>query len=67
MKVFYVNLSRMKLRAVIVEPVDREIRLFSSMEKAETWLVKNGFVYGQRSFFDYPSDGREWLPDFLKN
>lgn len=61
MKFCYVKLVRMKLSVLCVEPVDEELRLFSSMEKAETWLVNNDFVYGQRSFFNYPSDDKEWF------
>ena len=35
MKLYYVELIRMKLGAFEVEPVDKESRLFSSMGKTE--------------------------------
>lgn len=42
--------------------VNSENRAFSSMEKAEKWLYKNGFRIGQRHFFNYtPKDGKEWI------
>lgn len=44
-----------------MDPVDEEFRLFSSIDMAETWLASNGFVYGQRSFFNYPTGDREWF------
>ncbi len=61
MKLYYVELIRMKLGAFEVEPVDKESRLFSSMGKTEKWLVDNGFIYGQRSFFTYPTGDKEWF------
>lgn len=61
MKYFYVELIRMKIRAITVEPVDEESRLFSSLSLAEEWLTNNGFIYGQRSFFDYPDGDKEWF------
>lgn len=36
-------------------------KLFSSMKAAEKWLVDNDFVYGQRSFFNYPTGDKEWF------
>lgn len=53
-KYFYVKSVRMKQKAVTIEPFDDEIRLFSSIEAVETWLMNNGLVYGQRKFFNYP-------------
>ena len=61
MKYYYVELIRKKLKVLDVEPVDKESRLFSSMLLAEEWLADNGFVYGQRSFFDYPTGDKEWF------
>lgn len=62
MVIYHVKLIRMKLCGITVEPVGEEVRLFSSKEKAETWLVGNGFVYGQRRFFNYdPADTKEWF------
>ena len=61
MKYYYVKLVRMKLGILKIEPVDKEDRLFSSMEAVETWLADNGFIYGQRSFFNYPEGGKEWI------
>lgn len=48
--VYCVELVRMQLKAISVEPVDEELRIFSSIKKAVAWLTNNGFVYGQRSF-----------------
>ncbi len=42
-----IELVRMKLGVFRVESVDKELRLFSSLEKAELWLVNNEFIYGQ--------------------
>lgn len=61
MKNYYVKLVRMKLGMLSVEPVDEEIRLFSTLEEVEKWLTANGFVYGQRTFFDYPTGDQEWF------
>lgn len=61
MKCCYVELVRMKLGVLNVEPVDEECKLFSSMKTAEAWLLDNGFVYGQRSFFNYPTGDKEWF------
>ena len=54
MKICYVKLIRMKLGILCVEADGEELRLFSSREKAEEWLLLNDFRYGQRNFFDYP-------------
>lgn len=59
--VYCVELVRMQLKAISVEPVDEELRIFSSIKKAVAWLTNNGFVYGQRSFFNYPEDEKEWF------
>lgn len=61
MKVCYVNLVRKKHGTLTMESIDEELRMFSSMEKAETWLLNNGFTYGQRSFFRYPENDKEWI------
>lgn len=60
-KYYYVELIRMKLGPLTVEPADREFRLFSSMLLVEEWLADNGFTYGQRSFFNYPTGEKEWF------
>lgn len=57
--VYCVELVRMQLKAISVEPVEEESRIFSSIKKAVAWLTNNGFVYGQRSFFSYPEDEKE--------
>lgn len=45
-----------------MKEINSEERVFSSMEKAEEWLYKNGFRIGQRCFFNYtPKDGKEWI------
>lgn len=44
-----------------MKPVDEEARLFSSMRMAEEWLTDNGFIYGQRRFFNYPTGDKEWF------
>lgn len=62
MIIYHVKLTRMKLCGVLIEPVDEEIWLFSSKKKAKKWLVRNGFVYGQRLFINYePKDTKEWF------
>lgn len=60
-KYYYVELIRMKLGVLSMEPVDEEFRLFSSMRLVKKWLTDNGFIYGQRSFFNYPTGDREWF------
>lgn len=60
-KYYYVELIRMKLGVLTMEPVDEEFRLFSSMRLVSKWLTDNGFIYGQHSFFNYPTGGREWF------
>ena len=60
MKICYVKLIRMKLGILCEEADGEELRLFSSREKAEEWLLLNDFRYGQRNFFDYPENGKEW-------
>lgn len=58
---YHVTLTKMEVVGVTVEPVDREVRLFSSKESAERWLADNDFVYGQRRFLNYPAGYREWF------
>lgn len=60
-KYYYVKLIRMKSRAITMEPVDEESRLFSSKSLATKWLIKNNFTYGQRRFFNYPANDKEWF------
>ena len=59
MEYYYVKLVRMKIGVLTMEPADEEARLFSSMCLAEKWLTDNGFIYGQRRFFNYTSGGRK--------
>lgn len=61
MKCCYVKLIRKRIGTLMMETVDEEARLFSTMEAAHTWLKDNGFVYGQRDFFNYSKGGMEWL------
>lgn len=62
MKHYYlVELVRMKIGVISHEPVDVEVRLFSSMHLVEKWLMENGFIYGQRRFFNYPTGDKEWF------
>jgi len=58
---YYVKLVRMKIGVLTMEPADEEARLFSTMCLAEKWLTDNGFIYGQRRFFNYTSGGKEWF------
>lgn len=51
----------MRLGVLNMEPVDGEFRLFSSMRLVKKWLTDNGFIYGQRKFFDYPTGDKEWF------
>ena len=60
-KYYYVKLTRMQIQAITMEPVDEEVRLFSSMRLVKKWLTHNGFIYGQRSFFYYPTGDKEWI------
>lgn len=30
-------------------------------EYEKEWLTDNGFIYGQRSFFNYPTGDKEWF------
>lgn len=59
--VYCVELVRIQLKGISGEPVERELRIFFSIFKAVSWLKNNGFVYGQRSFFDYPENEKEWF------
>ena len=61
MKYYYVELIRKKLGVLTMESVDKEFRLFSSILLVEEWLADNGFIYGQRSFFNYPTGDKEWF------
>lgn len=61
MKYYHVELIRMKIGVLTMEPVDEEVRLFSSICLAEKWLTDNGFIYGQRRFFTYPTGDKEWF------
>lgn len=47
MYVWMVKIVRNKLQAVFVEPVATYIKIFSTKEKTEDWLVQKGFVYQQ--------------------
>ena len=51
MFVWMVKIVRNKLQAVFVEPVATYIKVFSTKEKAEDWLVQKGFVYGKCRYF----------------
>lgn len=61
MECYYVELVRMKIGTWKMECVEEEARLFSTMGAAQAWFQNNGFVYGQRSFFNYPEGGKEWF------
>lgn len=61
MKYYYVKLIRMKIGILTMEPVDEEVRLFSSVYLAQEWLKDNGFIYGRRRFFNYPTSDKEWF------
>lgn len=51
MFVWMVKIVRNKVQMVSIEPVASHIKIFSTREKAEKWLVQKGFVYGQCKFF----------------
>lgn len=61
MKYYHVALTRMKLGFFTMESAGKEFRLFSTMQLMEEWLTDNGFIYGQRSFFNYPTGDKEWF------
>ena len=54
------TLSHMRPGVLTMEVKDKEQRLFSSMDKAERWLINNNFLLGQRPFFNYKDDSKEW-------
>ena len=56
-----VKLSMMCQGAILVEAKETETRVFTSMDKATQWLMDNGFSYGQRLFFSYKNDQKEWI------
>lgn len=60
MKVYYLKLTRKKAGILCAEPVDEEIKIFSSVEKMEEWLLQNDFIYGQMDFFKYKEGEKEW-------
>lgn len=60
MKVYYLKLTRKKAGILCAEPVDEEIKIFSSVEKMEEWLLQNDFIYDQMDFFKYKEGEREW-------
>ena len=43
-----------------MEAKDKEVRAFSSMDRATQWLEENNFYYGRRYFFNYKGDAKEW-------
>ena len=53
-------LEHKSLMAITVETVDVEKRAFSSIKKAEQWLLENNFYKGRRDFFKYDGNGIEW-------
>ena len=60
MKVYYLKLTRKVAGVLCAEPVDEEMKIFSTMEKMEEWLLQNDFVYGQMDFFKYGEGEKEW-------
>ncbi|WP_296118568.1 hypothetical protein [uncultured Eubacterium sp.] len=60
MKVYYLKLTRKKAGILFAQPTDTEVRVFSSIEKMEEWLLQNDFIYGQMDFFKYDEGEREW-------
>ena len=56
-----VELRMMCLHVIRVEEEEREVRLFSSIEKSNEWLLDNGFYLGQRDFFRYRDNRKEWV------
>ena len=52
MIVWMVKIVRNKLQGVFIEPVATYIKIFSTKEKAENWLVQKGFVYGKCKYFN---------------
>lgn len=60
MKVYYLKLTRKVAGVLCAESVDEEMKIFSTMEKLEEWLLQNDFVYGQMDFFKYGEGEKEW-------
>ncbi len=58
---YLLKMQRMKMGIIQFEMKGEEIRVFSDKEKAEEWLMHNGFIHGQRSYFQYPENDKEWF------
>ena len=52
------TLNHVRLGALSMEVNDHEERLFSSKDKAEQWLINNGFFLAPRTFFK--GDPLDW-------
>lgn len=61
MKLYMVNIELLGLGVVGYDLHDREVRVFSSEEKAKKFLLDNGFVFGRRATFEYKGDEAEWF------
>lgn len=59
-EIYCLKLTRMEQVTIFIKPVANEIKLFSSMEKAEEWLLDNDFFMGQRDFLNYPNNDMDW-------
>lgn len=67
-RIWVVKLIHYKLTVIAVEPKESYEKVFSTKDKAEMWLISNGFVYGESHWFvetgkpywfhqkDYPED-----------
>lgn len=54
------TLRQLKEEIWEMEEQSREVRVFTTCEKAKEWLSSNNFFYGRRSFFKYNDDSMEW-------
>lgn len=57
---YLLKMQRMKMGVIRFEVEDEEVRVFSDKDKAEQWLIYNGFIHGQSNYFKYPEDDKEW-------
>ena len=55
-----ITLVHMCPGVLTMEAKDKEVRAFSSMDRATQWLEENNFYYGRRYFFNYKGDAKEW-------
>ncbi len=48
---FVLRITEKKAGPLTLDTIGEDIRLFTTKDKAEDWLVKNGFVFGRPDFY----------------